>query len=71
MQVNRYLFGDNMLIDFPLHFLKLGCDGGQLGRPYRLIEDLLAISGQGQKCDQSKAMDRCFSSDLHAKYASF
>lgn len=46
-----------MLIDFALHFLKPSRDGGQLGSPHRLVEDLLAVSIRGQKCDKIKVTE--------------
>lgn len=50
---SRYLFGDEVLIHFALHFLKSGGDRGQLGRPHRLVKDLLAVPECGQTRDQA------------------
>lgn len=52
-----YLFGDDVLIDFALHFLKPSRDGGELGSPHRLVQDLLAVSTRGRKCDRINVID--------------
>lgn len=49
-----YLFGDDMLIHFALHFLKPTSNRGQLSSPDRLVENLLAVSFQRQKCDTTE-----------------
>lgn len=47
-----YLFGDDVLIDLALHFLKPSRHGGQLGSAHRLVEDLLAVPFQGEKINK-------------------
>lgn len=43
------LFRNNVSVHLPFHLLQSGCDGGELGRAYRLVQDLLTVPAERQR----------------------
>lgn len=43
------LFRNNMSIHLPFYLLKSGCDRGEFGCAYRLVQDLLAVPAERQR----------------------
>lgn len=58
-----YLFGDDVLTHFPLHFLEASGDGRQLGGPHRLVEDLLAVSTEDKTIKHNRSGNRTLTDD--------